>query len=114
VKYSHLAAGFNPEEWFSPETYKDNFAPLPFGPGIYLFCQIDWNPKPVIFRPLYVGMSRNIALRCRGHEIKSLLPDDEYIRTYFQPHNENLREIERQYIRAYNPPFNIIHRPRGI
>ena len=105
---------FNHEEWLTPDTYWSNYAQLPETSGIYMFCQVNINGKERTFKPLYVGMSQNIAKRCRGHEIKRLLPDDEFIRTYYREANENLRAIEREYIRAFNPPFNIIGRPRGI
>ena len=108
-----LPTTFDPNEWLTPDTYGRNYSKLTTKSGIYLFCLTDVDAVPVKNQVLYVGMSVNIAARCAGHEIKRLLPPG-FIRTFFRHHSENLREVERHFIHAFNPPYNIIGRPRGL
>lgn len=107
---------FNASEWRTPDTYGSNYERLPEGPGIYLFSRydIDESEKTYRHKVLYVGMSTNIANRCSSHEISRLFDPEIYAQIYFQHHSENLREIEAKYIKLFDPPFNIIGRPRGM
>lgn len=64
------------------------------------------------FKPLYVGMSKNISKRCTRHPILNMIRKRVQgkffkIETYFQRHDSGLREIESDLIAKLNPPFNI-------
>lgn len=116
-------AYFNPATWKTEATYGNTFD-VPHGPGIYLiaFRTIILLPKRAVrYKILYVGMSRNLETRVPGHEIISeakkalrLKPKLTDIVVFFRNHSKNLREIEKHYIKHFNPPFNIQHRKRGL
>lgn len=64
----------------------------------------------------YVGQSQSLARRLRaGHEILYELRRDHFVRQWFKCFPENLlRDTERELIKFYDPPFNIIGRRRGF
>jgi excinuclease UvrABC nuclease subunit len=105
------------EGWLTPNSYCEDFAPLPEGPGVYLFlnCDISCETGTITEKVLYVGMSTNVSNRCSSHEIMDMINMKyDYVRTYFKSVPvENLRALEKETIQRFNPPFNIVHRKRG-
>lgn len=102
--------------WQTENTYCNHFGEPPPNPGVYLFLHVDLDllAKPRPQRVLYVGMSKNIRNRVSGHEVLREVRD-LYVQKWHKsvPANE-LRKIEKQLIQKFNPPFNIIHRKRGL
>lgn len=106
------------DSWQTPNSYSNSFAPLPNGPGIYLLVLATWRDGVLNHQILYVGMSRNVANRFKGHEVKKICQKvfkDDYIKVYFkQCPIDDLRTRERKLIKQFNPPYNLQHRERGV
>ena len=103
--------------WRTPNTYSEHWDQIPAGPGVYLFLECDLDSHPVQGRVLYVGMSTNLALRHRSHEVAyELAKTIRFFQTWFLPIADEgcLRSIERDLIATYNPPYNIVGRRRGV
>lgn len=121
-----LPAGFYSKDWFTPNSYCDNFRELPSGPGIYLLVwrAMSSPTKNYKFDIMYVGMSKNIRARINGHPTKRLIESQvakqshdykfSQVSVYFQPCCDKLRDLERFFIQTFNPPFNLIGLKRGI
>lgn len=103
-------------DWQSPDSYCENFSALPNASGIYLLvsCEIDF--ETIRHRVLYVGKSRNIYKRLKCHEMLPVLWERfRYIQRYFRRYpTPRIDDLERKFIRGFNPPYNIVHRIRGL
>ena len=101
--------------WKTPQTYCKAFdAPGNF-PAVYMFIlwQGDTFSKCAV---AYVGMSKRLLSRWRGHNI---LPDLEaspyWTQKWFKRIPEDrLREVEANYIKQFNPLWNINGCKRGV
>ena len=106
--------------WQSPDTYCNYFAPLENKPGVYLFLL----HKPYAEGMLgfdrvvvaYVGMSRHVKTRLATHDVlPKIETPDAWVMRWFKPTPlKALREAEGEYIRRFDPPWNIIGRSRGV
>ncbi len=112
---------FNCREWETERGFvaSSNIPPPVSGVYAILRVTIDYDiPKPHIkHQVLYIGMSKKLSCRLSSHAIlRELLHKFGYndIWVYYQRHNKNLRKKEAQLIRAYHPPYNLVHRQRGI
>lgn len=101
--------------WLTPNTYGREYADFGNFAAVYLFVTVDigesWD-----FRVSYVGMSTNLLQRMTGHPIfAEVSAGGGYVQRWFKPTpREKLRETERQYIRRFNPPWNISGKARGV
>lgn len=106
------------ESWETPNCYSNQFAYLPNGPGVYLLVLATIRDGILDHQILYVGMSRNVAKRLKGHEVKRLCERDfrgDFIKVYFKRCPEPfLRLREQKLIERFNPPYNLQHRRRGV
>ena len=110
-----LQSDLTADGWRTPNTYGNDFAEPECAPGVYLFLM----GRDFLFHDglvAYVGMSRNLAQRLSNHPTKAEIDSAAaWVATWFKPTPaSNLRCIERQYIRQFDPPWNIIGRKRGI
>jgi hypothetical protein len=103
------------DDWFSPDTYCNFFKEVTEGPAVYLFLlhKTETYTDALI---AYVGMSTCLDQRLASHNI---LPDLHkpgfWPMRWFKPIAEqNLRGVERDYIRKFDPPWNIVGRKRGV
>jgi hypothetical protein len=107
--------------WRTPNSYGCEFAEAKNWPAVYLFLmhakEKDTNfpdfDKAIV---AYVGMSRRLKMRWKNHSVLNELDaTDHYIqRWFFRVDKNDLREIEAELIRRFDPPWNIQGRPRGI
>ena len=102
--------------WLSPDTYCNNFAVITHRPAVYLLSVL--NRKNYFSHCLvaYVGMSIDLKKCLSNHEILPLLEgEDLWVERWFLPtKKQDLRAIESKYIRAFNPPWNILGKKRGL
>lgn len=115
VSFPDLQSELVRDSWVTPDTYTNVFASVGPDPAVYLFMMVDRNEYD---RALvaYVGMSKNLAQRVSGHEVRAELDaSDHWIMTWFKPTEAAaLRETETSYIRKFDPPWNIVGRKRGL
>ncbi len=101
--------------WQTPDTYANFFEPLSNRSAVYLFLLFD---RDVLDCGLvaYVGMSTKLKQRLSNHEIISLIDGDgRRVMRWFKPTPAcDLRSVEAQYIAKFDPPWNIMGRPRGV
>jgi hypothetical protein len=108
--------------WKTPDTYTNNFAEIPDASAVYLFMLYDNHSKS---RALdyenaiigYVGMARRLKRRLANHSVLAELRELEGLwaqRWFKRIVSAQLRETERLYIQRFDPPWNIIGRPRGL
>ena len=107
------------EKWKSPDTYNREFSPLPTESGVYLFTLIDlfdYKSNPRVGLVAYVGMSKNILKRISSHPTKRKIEKlNLYTKTWFLPYpEEETRNLERELIRRFNPPWNLIGKKIGV
>ena len=103
---------FIKDGWKTPDTYTNSYSQLPKKSGVYIFLRRDIDQKKED-KILYVGMSISISKRIESHNIIPLIKD--FFQIWFKEYpKEQIREIERELIKKYNPPFNIIGRERGV
>lgn len=118
TKQNHpLAKSLFKNGFRTPDTYVSRyFKPLIRGPTIYCFLNTNvdrLSDKIGEQKVLYFGQSTNLINRIRNHETGRKISD--YFAVWFLPvRADELREIEKEYIKRYNPPWNIIHRIRGV
>jgi excinuclease UvrABC nuclease subunit len=103
--------------WFTPNTYDSDFAPLPARPGVYLLVRTAWYPK-WSQRVLYVGMSRNLRQRLLAHPVWAECEQQngkfDCVRVYFRTcPSSSLRRVEKALIRLFHPGYNLQHRLKG-
>lgn len=114
VKTMALKEALIDEGWRSPDTYCAHYEPAPAAPGVYLFLLFldEFFHKSQV---AYVGMSIDIQRRWVGHSVLRLIQPLGYTQRWFKPERPaELRSTEASYIAKFNPPWNIIGRPRGI
>lgn len=88
--------------WYSPDTYSENFKPIPDAPGVYYFDTLDGEV-------LYVGSAKNLRKRHKGHEVKRLLNRiHRYIYFNFIETTE-YRKVEVDLIKTLRPKYNHQH-----
>jgi hypothetical protein len=115
-----LKAELVEDGWKSPDTYCRWFEPLKNRPAVYLFLlHRPYNEACVGFTDAivaYVGMSQRVRTRIHGHDILPLIEaPNAWVMRWFKPTAAKaLRETEGHYIRRFNPPWNIVGKPRGI
>lgn len=101
--------------WLSPDTYARHFAEIPSSPAVYLLMMAD---RATLTQAIvaYVGMSQNLAQRLSGHPvINEIESDTRSVFRWFKPTKaKNLRSVEARYIHRFDPPWNVIGRPRGV
>lgn len=110
-----LKDALSADGWRTPDTYGREFKPAPSGPGVYLFMLY----TDEFYRSAqvaYVGMSIDVRRRWMGHEILAQLQSaGQWTQRWFKPARPaDLRRIETAYIVKFNPPWNVIGRPRGL
>lgn len=101
--------------WKTPDTYGNEFAPVPKGHGIYLFL-IHRLHEYDICCAAYVGMSKQIMKRWQAHNILKRLHADGYYtqRWFLSVPMAALAQEERKYIREFDPALNIHSKVSGI
>ena len=121
-----LSAHLEQDGWLTPDTYSTNYARFPDTSGVYIFLYSDLDLAKIRLeaeRVLYVGMSLSIAQRQIGHEVYGSICDDIYAlkggyfhcsRWFKQVAEDRLRTEEARLIRYYDPPYNLIHRRKGL
>lgn len=100
--------------WRTPDTYtNDQFGQPIAGPAVYLFLLYRRSDFKTVL-VAYVGQSINLRQRLASHEILAELrsPDLWTMRWFKSAQSNELRSLEGKYIRHFNPPWNIIGRPR--
>lgn len=101
--------------WRTPNTYGNDFAMPEREPGVYLFLMGRdlWFHDGLV---AYVGMSRNLVQRLSAHPTRAEIDSAAaWVSTWFKTVPVcDLRNVERQYIRQFDPPWNIIGRKRGM
>lgn len=110
IKEDLLADG-----WVSPDTYSNFFAPVTRKPAVYLFLRFESDDyKRALVA--YVGMSKDLQQRLNTHNILPLVQaDGSWVMRWFKPTRAaDLRTVEDHYIKKFDPPWNIIGRPRGL
>jgi len=99
---------FKPEEWFTPNTYDNNFKFPTENSGIYLivYPTFDDDSKEFDYEILYIGSAKNLRQRYEKHEVMRVLREVyNYIQFYFKEESE-YRKIEKQLIKQIQPRFN--------
>lgn len=110
-----LFAQLKKDGWKSPQTYCSAFSEVGQFAAIYALTVVS---RPYFEQAIiaYVGMSCCLSRRLQGHPIKSAISraTDDHLMVWFKPTPKpDLREVEAQYIKAFNPPWNIAGRSRG-
>ena len=101
--------------WVSPNTYCNFFAPLIDGSAVYLFLLFKTASYDEAMIA-YVGMSTRLTQRIAGHNVLHELHMPGYWpMVWFRPvPDKDLRSVESKYIAAFDPPWNIVGRRRGV
>ena len=105
--------------WKSPNTYGGEFGVVPCSAGVYLFTITDMSySKPMKWGGLvaYVGMSKNLSKRVSAHPTKRKIDKlDLSLKVWFLPAcADQIRDLERDLIRRFNPPWNLIGKKIGV
>jgi hypothetical protein len=102
------------EGWLTPDSYSKEFSPLPQGPAVYLFALFRDDFTDCLVA--YVGMSSNLQQRMSRHEVLAEIKKCAgFVKRWFRPTPaEILRVRERELIAAFDPPWNIIGRKKGV
>ena len=101
--------------WRSPDTYCKDFAKIADMPAVYMFLLVDSCAfdKALV---AYVGMSKRLSQRLSGHPVLAEIETPGYwSMRWFKPVTASaLRSVEASYITKFDPPWNIMGRPRGV
>lgn len=99
---------FKPENWYTPNTYNENFKEPTSKSGVYLLVIVKFNKitlKPN-FKIVYVGSAKNLQVRYARHEvIRFLRETNQYIHFYFKEEDE-FRIMEKELIKLIQPKYN--------
>jgi len=126
LDYYPISSVLEENGWLTPNTYGPYFSKFPRLPGVYLFLFSELNRLKESFpseQVLYVGMSIDIKRRQNGHEVYRQIFEDLFptygnffhCARYFKIiDRDNLRKEEASLIKKYNPPYNLIHRQKGV
>lgn len=113
---------FDVTGWKNPAAWDCDFADLPKGPGIYVIVRPSIvrdrrarMGERIIYKLLYVGMSKNLAQRLQNHPVKrSFDLANDYVQVWFiRVPPTKLRRKEKALIQEFHPPYNSQHRLRG-
>lgn len=115
---------FNEKDWLTTDYYGP-ISEVPNESGVYALVISTFVPKLKKFKHkvAYIGMSLNLSRRLGQHEVIGEINEflsrtgksgRSFLRAYFQVHATNLRKIERDLIRAFNPPYNTVGKRRGL
>lgn len=102
--------------WRTPNCYSNHYATVPRRAGVYLFAVFDdFAKSPLI---AYVGKSVALSQRLSGHEVLRCIrteAPEAYVQTWFKtlPAAE-IGAAEVVTIKAFNPPYNLQHRVKGL
>ena len=112
---SNLRLDLVREGWRTPDTYSNDFAQITNRSAVYLFLLInqDGYDKAMV---AYVGMSTKLLQRLTGHSILAEIDTPGYwpMRWFKPVAAKDLRSVEAKYITQFDPPWNVIGRPRGV
>lgn len=115
IKTKEMTDDLKAQGWRTPQTYCGCFDEAGNFSAVYLFLLMDKETFSEC-AVAYVGMSKRLLSRWHGHNILPELEASPYwTQKWFkrvQP--AKLREVEAEYIRRFDPPWNIIGRSRGV
>lgn len=113
--FQKLRASLVTDGWVSPDTYCNFYAPISKKPAVYLLMLVD---RESFSQALvaYVGMSGSLANRLAKHPVqREIACESHAVFRWFKPTStQKLRQVESEYIKKFDPPWNIIGRPRGV
>lgn len=96
------------DDWKTPNTYSANYGHPSGKSGVY--CFVVYTSHEDRGNVVYIGSSKSIETRYRGHAVKAALYQDYwYVRFYFKE-LENYKQVERELILRFKPKFNIQHK----
>lgn len=106
------------EGWLKNWGYCNDYEILPETSGIYCIAVIDFDYcKTSHLKPYvaYVGKSTNLLQRISSHEVlgelREKLSSFSFAFVYFMNSpKDKIDELEKLFIRKYDPPYNLIHR----
>ncbi len=96
--------------WRTPNTYGENYAPLPSLPGVYLLVLVRYGAtlRDIAQTVMYVGSTDNILQRCKYHPVKYRMledfPEDNCV-CYFKV-CDDYRVQEKRLIGQLQPRYN--------
>jgi len=99
---------FNELEWKTNNTYDSRiFSEIPKQAGVYLIVKTDCFEEVVKHEILYIGSSKNLAVRIKSHEVYRILREiyGNTIRFYFREADNYLDE-EKYLIKVTKARFN--------
>jgi hypothetical protein len=100
---------FNHREWWSPNSYCNDYDVPPSRPGVYLLGRLlpAKRPKDMVYEILYVGSSKSLHKRLKRHPVKRLLEVHygNVVSIHFQE-RDNYREREKELIKLIQPLYN--------
>lgn len=110
-KWKPVRDGLVSVGWKTPDTYGNEFAPLENIPAVYLL----WGSRDFQEWVIgYAGMSTQLANRIASHSIRRKMGKSGFwVSCWFMPTPAGLlRQVEREIIFAFNPPWNIALRQK--
>lgn len=113
--YIQLRCDLAADGWFTPDTYGHEFQPILSIPAIYTFLLVnEYDFRSAIVA--YVGMSVKLSQRLSNHPVLDQISTSGYwTMRWFKPvRRTELRQTETHYIKKFDPPWNIMCRPRGV
>lgn len=103
--YSNGQPIFSEDSWTTPNTYYQNFKPVPKKSGVYLL--VAYRESSSDGEIVYIGSSKNLSKRYSNHEVINKLEKSYWhVRFYFEE-CENYLEREKQLIKSIHPKYNI-------
>ena len=113
-EYAKFSDQLSDDGWLSPDTYGKDFAAAENIPAVYMFLASD-DFGLAGFHIAYVGMSMRLKSRWATHPTLRLIQDrHHHVKRLFRPVAPcDLRDVERKYIRQFNPPWNLSGKVRG-
>jgi hypothetical protein len=101
------------EKWKTPNTYNGNYSPPTNESGVY--CFVVYASPTDIGNVVYVGSSKSIEIRYKGHAVKAALYEQYWYVQFYFLECKNFKELEKELISRFQPKFNIQHRgPRSL
>lgn len=99
---------FNPQEWFTPNTYDNNFKSPPNKCGVYLIVKpsFDLISKTTKYEILYVGSSKRLNARYNNHSTLNKIRKLHLHIQFFFKEVDNYIETEKIYIKLIQPKYN--------
>ena len=113
--FKNLCRELREDDWRTPDTYCKDFAAIKDVPAVYMFLLVDncAFDKALV---AYVGMSTRLNQRLIGHPVLAEIETPGYwsMRWFKPTPARSLRAVESSYITKFDPPWNIMGRPRGV